>query len=207
MARSVYDSRKWTVVSQTHCPSFLWVTPSLEPKRENLLLVLRWMVLPSSSVSLVLVVSLSCHWSKRPEDWEESIFVRHKERGYRLRDNIHFHMYISTSPCGDGRLNSPYEITSDSKKSACLFMICRSSESHRSAFFHSGSLAVHNLVSLLASVDHLSWGRWASMNEDAGCRFPSQLSEYNLQAATEHSGSRKRMTLSQEAFEPHDFGH
>ncbi|CAF95682.1 unnamed protein product, partial [Tetraodon nigroviridis] len=52
--------------------------------------------------------------SKRPEDWEESIFVRHKERGYRLRDNIHFHMYISTSPCGDGRLNSPYEITSDS---------------------------------------------------------------------------------------------
>lgn len=44
--------------------------------------------------------------------------MRHKERGYRLKDNIHFHMYISTSPCGDGRLNSPYEITSDSKKSS-----------------------------------------------------------------------------------------
>ena len=41
--------------------------------------------------------------------------MRHKECGYRLRDNIHFHMYISTSPCGDGRLNSPYEITSDRK--------------------------------------------------------------------------------------------
>uniref|UniRef100_A0A3P8W2K6 Adenosine deaminase RNA specific B2 (inactive) n=1 Tax=Cynoglossus semilaevis TaxID=244447 RepID=A0A3P8W2K6_CYNSE len=51
--------------------------------------------------------------SKRPEDWEESIFVRHKESGCRLRDDIHFHMYISTSPCGDGRLNSPYEISTD----------------------------------------------------------------------------------------------
>lgn len=56
--------------------------------------------------------------SKRPEDWEESIFVRHKECSYRLRDNIHFHMYISTSPCGDGRLNSPYEITTDRKTSS-----------------------------------------------------------------------------------------
>uniref|UniRef100_A0A7N9AY08 Adenosine deaminase RNA specific B2 (inactive) n=1 Tax=Mastacembelus armatus TaxID=205130 RepID=A0A7N9AY08_9TELE len=51
----------------------------------------------------------------RPEDWEDSIFVQHKECGYRLRENIHFHMYISTSPCGDGRLNSPYEITTDRK--------------------------------------------------------------------------------------------
>uniref|UniRef100_A0A672IRG8 Double-stranded RNA-specific editase B2-like n=1 Tax=Salarias fasciatus TaxID=181472 RepID=A0A672IRG8_SALFA len=51
----------------------------------------------------------------RPEDWEESIFVRHKEFSYRLRDNVHFHMYVSTSPCGDGRLNSPYEISTDCK--------------------------------------------------------------------------------------------
>lgn len=56
-----------------------------------------------------------CH-SKRPEDWEESIFMHHKECGYRLRDNVYFHMYISTSPCGDGRLNSPYEITTECKK-------------------------------------------------------------------------------------------
>uniref|UniRef100_H3CTJ6 Adenosine deaminase RNA specific B2 (inactive) n=1 Tax=Tetraodon nigroviridis TaxID=99883 RepID=H3CTJ6_TETNG len=62
----------------------------------------------------------------RPEDWEESIFVRHKERGYRLRDNIHFHMYISTSPCGDGRLNSPYEITSDIHSSRHLMRKHRS---------------------------------------------------------------------------------
>uniref|UniRef100_A0A8D0AP14 Adenosine deaminase RNA specific B2 (inactive) n=1 Tax=Sander lucioperca TaxID=283035 RepID=A0A8D0AP14_SANLU len=60
-----------------------------------------------------LYSQLELFLSKRPEDWEESIFVRHKECGYTLRDNVHFHMYISTSPCGDGRLNSPYEITTD----------------------------------------------------------------------------------------------
>uniref|UniRef100_A0A668AIJ1 Adenosine deaminase RNA specific B2 (inactive) n=1 Tax=Myripristis murdjan TaxID=586833 RepID=A0A668AIJ1_9TELE len=62
-----------------------------------------------------LYSQLELFLSKRPEDWEESIFVRHKECSYRLRDNVHFHMYISTSPCGDGRLNSPYEITNDRK--------------------------------------------------------------------------------------------
>ncbi|KAK4827726.1 LOW QUALITY PROTEIN: hypothetical protein QYF61_021026 [Mycteria americana] len=51
--------------------------------------------------------------SKRREDWERSIFVRLKEGGYRLRENILFHLYVSTSPCGDARLNSPYEITTD----------------------------------------------------------------------------------------------
>uniref|UniRef100_A0A3P8XBJ7 Adenosine deaminase RNA specific B2 (inactive) n=1 Tax=Esox lucius TaxID=8010 RepID=A0A3P8XBJ7_ESOLU len=60
-----------------------------------------------------LYSQLELFLSKRREDWEESIFVRHKESEYRLRDNIHFHMYISTSPCGDARLNSPYEITTD----------------------------------------------------------------------------------------------
>lgn len=58
MSRSLYGSRKWTVVSQTHCPSFLQIAPSLEPKRENLLLVLRWMVPPSSSVSLLHLLFL-----------------------------------------------------------------------------------------------------------------------------------------------------
>uniref|UniRef100_A0A668ABC3 Adenosine deaminase RNA specific B2 (inactive) n=1 Tax=Myripristis murdjan TaxID=586833 RepID=A0A668ABC3_9TELE len=29
--------------------------------------------------------------------------------GFRLRDGVLFHMYISSSPCGDARLNCPYE--------------------------------------------------------------------------------------------------
>uniref|UniRef100_A0A1A8DG79 Adenosine deaminase, RNA-specific, B2 n=1 Tax=Nothobranchius kadleci TaxID=1051664 RepID=A0A1A8DG79_NOTKA len=73
-----------------------------------------------------LYSQLELFLSKRIEDWEESIFIRHKERGYRLRDNVHFHMYISTSPCGDGRLNSPYEITSDLHSSRHLMRKHRS---------------------------------------------------------------------------------
>uniref|UniRef100_A0A3B3WC43 Adenosine deaminase RNA specific B2 (inactive) n=1 Tax=Poecilia mexicana TaxID=48701 RepID=A0A3B3WC43_9TELE len=73
-----------------------------------------------------LYSQLELFLSKRLEDWEESIFVRHKEQCYRLRDNVHFHMYISTSPCGDGRLNSPYEITSDLHSSRHLMRKHRS---------------------------------------------------------------------------------
>ncbi|XP_026105482.1 double-stranded RNA-specific editase B2-like [Carassius auratus] len=62
-----------------------------------------------------LYSQLELHLSKRKEDWEQSIFVRHRDSCLRLRENILFHMYISTSPCGDARVNSPYEITSDCK--------------------------------------------------------------------------------------------
>ncbi|XP_051785295.1 double-stranded RNA-specific editase B2 [Erpetoichthys calabaricus] len=51
--------------------------------------------------------------SKQGEDWEQSIFIKRKEGGYRLRENIQFHMYMSSSPCGDARINSPYEITAN----------------------------------------------------------------------------------------------
>lgn len=72
--------------------------------------------------------NLFCDHSKRREDWERSIFVRLKEGGYRLRENILFHLYVSTSPCGDARLNSPYEITTDCKEkiSPLLFLLCAS---------------------------------------------------------------------------------
>lgn len=116
------DNGLWSDSRPVPISLCLSLTTSVEMKSGNLFLMLWWMALPLSSISLILVVSLSHDWSKRPEDWEESIFVRHKECGYRLRDNIHFHMYISTSPCGDGRLNSPYEITSDRKTSSFLFL-------------------------------------------------------------------------------------
>uniref|UniRef100_A0A3Q3WQS7 Uncharacterized protein n=1 Tax=Mola mola TaxID=94237 RepID=A0A3Q3WQS7_MOLML len=44
---------------------------------------------------------------------KQSIFVPEK-RGdgiFRLRDGVLFHMYVSSSPCGDARLNCPYEST------------------------------------------------------------------------------------------------
>ncbi|XP_035162655.2 double-stranded RNA-specific editase B2 [Callithrix jacchus] len=60
-----------------------------------------------------LYTQLELHLSTRREDSERSIFMRLKEGGYRLRENILFHLYVSTSPCGDARLHSPYEITTD----------------------------------------------------------------------------------------------
>ncbi|KAM9323095.1 double-stranded RNA-specific editase B2-like [Pholidichthys leucotaenia] len=50
----------------------------------------------------------------KPRDGEQqSIFVPNTgcSRGFRLHDDVHFHMYVSTSPCGDARLNCPYETT------------------------------------------------------------------------------------------------
>ncbi|XP_073533748.1 double-stranded RNA-specific editase B2 isoform X1 [Phyllobates terribilis] len=63
-----------------------------------------------------LYTQLELHLSKHRSDWERSVFIRLKEGGFRLKDGISFHLYVSTSPCGDARLNSPYEITSDLNK-------------------------------------------------------------------------------------------
>ncbi|XP_060940482.1 double-stranded RNA-specific editase B2-like [Limanda limanda] len=49
---------------------------------------------------------LLCH----PADGEEqSIFVPNEGGGLRLQDGVFFHMFVSSSPCGDARLNCPYE--------------------------------------------------------------------------------------------------
>nr|XP_046263915.1 double-stranded RNA-specific editase B2-like isoform X2 [Scatophagus argus] len=50
----------------------------------------------------------------KPADCEEqSIFVPNKDGCgggvLRLQDGVLFHMYVSSSPCGDARLNCPYE--------------------------------------------------------------------------------------------------
>lgn len=50
-----------------------------------------------------------------PEDPEQqpesSIFVAPTDGSglYKLKDGIHFHLYINTAPCGDARVFSPHE--------------------------------------------------------------------------------------------------
>ncbi|XP_021930344.1 double-stranded RNA-specific editase Adar-like isoform X4 [Zootermopsis nevadensis] len=47
------------------------------------------------------------------ETSEQSIFVpRPNGKGYQLKDNIKFHLYINTAPCGDARIFSPHEAVS-----------------------------------------------------------------------------------------------
>lgn len=82
-----------------------------------------------------LYSQLELFLSKRMEDWEESIFVRHKDSGFRLKENVHFHMYISTSPCGDARINSPYEVSSNLHSSRHLV---RKQRSHLRTKIESG---------------------------------------------------------------------
>lgn len=44
------------------------------------------------------------------EGYEEDSIFEKKENGlYGLRDNVEFHLYINTSPCGDARVFSPHE--------------------------------------------------------------------------------------------------
>ncbi|XP_075463257.1 double-stranded RNA-specific editase 1 isoform X1 [Ascaphus truei] len=43
------------------------------------------------------------------EDQQKSIFMKADRGGFKLKDNVQFHLYISTSPCGDARIFSPHE--------------------------------------------------------------------------------------------------
>ncbi|KAM9789469.1 LOW QUALITY PROTEIN: double-stranded RNA-specific editase B2-like [Neosynchiropus ocellatus] len=44
-----------------------------------------------------------------PEASGSSIFVADDGGRFQLRGDVHFHMFISCSPCGEARLNCPYE--------------------------------------------------------------------------------------------------
>jgi double stranded RNA-specific editase B len=47
----------------------------------------------------------------KPETIKDSIFIKPTATcpHYRLKDNIQFHLYINTAPCGDARVFSPHE--------------------------------------------------------------------------------------------------
>lgn len=45
-----------------------------------------------------------------PDVAGDSIFVPNTDgKGYKLRENVKFHLYINTAPCGDARIFSPHE--------------------------------------------------------------------------------------------------
>ncbi|XP_064644434.1 double-stranded RNA-specific editase 1-like isoform X2 [Lineus longissimus] len=47
--------------------------------------------------------------AQSPEEVEKSILERNESGGFKLKENVQFHLYISTSPCGDARIFSPHE--------------------------------------------------------------------------------------------------
>lgn len=82
-------------------------------------------------VKLVLNLPFVCLHSNSKEEHQKSIFVHCEKGGYRLKDNVQFHLYISTSPCGDARIFSPHEAGVEGTaasfllhSSADVFIIC-----------------------------------------------------------------------------------
>ncbi|CAI9725040.1 double-stranded RNA-specific editase 1 isoform X2 [Octopus vulgaris] len=51
---------------------------------------------------------LELHLSDNPDVRNSSIFELREKGGYQLKENIQFHLYISTAPCGDARIFSPH---------------------------------------------------------------------------------------------------
>lgn len=51
---------------------------------------------------------LEMHLSEDPEVRGQSVFELRDGGGYKLKPSIHFHLYISTAPCGDARIFSPH---------------------------------------------------------------------------------------------------
>uniref|UniRef100_A0A8C1NSP8 Double-stranded RNA-specific editase 1-like n=1 Tax=Cyprinus carpio TaxID=7962 RepID=A0A8C1NSP8_CYPCA len=66
-------------------------------------------IIARRSLIRYLYMQLEHFLSNNKEEHQKSIFTQCDKRGYRLKDNVQFHLYISTSPCGDARIFSPHE--------------------------------------------------------------------------------------------------
>ncbi|KAK2849849.1 hypothetical protein Q7C36_008632 [Tachysurus vachellii] len=66
-------------------------------------------IIARRSLLRYLYMQLEYFLSNSKEEYEKSIFTRCEKHGYKLKDNVQFHLYISTSPCGDARIFSPHE--------------------------------------------------------------------------------------------------
>ncbi|KAK6484915.1 double-stranded RNA-specific editase 1-like isoform X1, partial [Huso huso] len=66
-------------------------------------------IIARRSLIRYLYTQLEYFLSSNKEEQQKSIFIRCERGGYKLKDNVQFHLYISTSPCGDARIFSPHE--------------------------------------------------------------------------------------------------
>lgn len=73
-----------------------------------------------------------CVCSNHAEEHHKSIFARcETKQGFRLKENVQFHLYISTSPCGDARIFSPHEAGVEGEPLCDEDLMTRSTRSSR----------------------------------------------------------------------------
>nr|XP_045004759.1 double-stranded RNA-specific editase 1 isoform X1 [Jaculus jaculus]XP_045004760.1 double-stranded RNA-specific editase 1 isoform X1 [Jaculus jaculus] len=65
-------------------------------------------IISRRSLLRFLYTQLELHLNNK-EDQRRSIFQKSERGGFRLKETVQFHLYISTSPCGDARIFSPHE--------------------------------------------------------------------------------------------------
>ncbi|KAL3836193.1 hypothetical protein ACJMK2_021635 [Sinanodonta woodiana] len=66
-------------------------------------------ILARRSLIRYLYSQLCLHMRNDPNSSASSIFEPLEDQGFRLKEGIRFHLYISTAPCGDARIFSPHE--------------------------------------------------------------------------------------------------
>ncbi|XP_051854245.1 double-stranded RNA-specific editase 1 [Antechinus flavipes] len=69
-------------------------------------------IISRRSLIRFLYMQLELFLSTR-EDQQRSIFMKSQRGGFKLKETVQFHLYISTSPCGDARIFSPHEAAQD----------------------------------------------------------------------------------------------